>query len=290
MIATENKAWKQLSLPFKGELRNALLQQHHAAQFIALAGRHMIPQQADDSNTNMQYQAERELIIGNKLTGGMRIALHLPDLELYITDQENNSKSEIQLSGKTKQQVFEQLKQNLADLNVDVSKFSNEMHYELPDHELDKGAVFSISEKKYIQENIFHRHNAEIVINGIAAKFEKAEPVRIWPHHYDTGSFVPMAFNASGAVSKSIGLGWAIPDDMVNEPYYYLSFWSESPVEGFNELPVPKSGEWIKTGWNGGVARNSDILAQSDAPRQHEFVESFFDSGIKILSKHFNLK
>ena len=190
---------------------------------------------------------------------------------------------------KENQQVFEQLKLNLSDLNVDVSKFNSELHYELPAHELDNNAAFSVGDKNFIQENIIYRNNAEIVLTNIASSFKKSDPVRIWPHHFDTGSFIPMAHNADGGVSKSIGLGWAIPDDMVNEPYYYLSYWSESPIEDFNKLPAPKTGEWIKSGWSGGIVRNSDIIKISSAVGQQEFVESFFDSGIKILSEHFNL-
>ena len=84
-------------------------------------------------------------------------------------------------------------------------------------------------------------------------------------------------------------MGWAIPDSMVNEPYYYLSYWSETPVKDFSELPAPDAGEWIRSGWNGGVARNSDIVKISSAGGQQEYVELFFNSGIKILNEHYNL-
>ncbi len=289
-MKTQNMNWKLLATSFNEGLNNALQQQHHAAQFIALAGRQLIPQRTDDSNTNMQYQAGKEWLVGNELPNGGRIALQLSELKLCILDEENACKNEIHLVGKTKQQVFELLKKILAGQDLDVSKFINKLHYEIPAHELDGvDAVFSIPEKKYFQENTSYRHNAEIALNEIAGMFEKADPVRIWPHHFDTGSFVPVAYNADGAVSKSIGLGWAIPDGMINEPYFYLSFWSESPLEDFNNLPDPETGEWIKTGWKGGVARHSDILKCSTSGLQLEFVESFFRSGIKILTRNFNL-
>jgi hypothetical protein len=288
-MSTEINIWKQLTLDFNKDLHNVLLQQHHAAQFIALVGRHLIPKEADDSNTNMQYLPDREWLIGNELPGGMRIALSLPDLKLIILDKQNHRRSELVLAGKSKKQVFDQLKQNLSDLGLDVSKFTNELHYTLPDHELDKNASFTTGDQKYIQENIFHRHNAEIVLIEIAAKYKKAELVRIWPHHFDTGSFVSLAYNADGGVSKSIGLGWAIPDSMVNEPYYYLSYWSESPVEDFNDLPDPEAGEWIRSGWHGGVVKNTDIVNIPSAEEQLAYVKLFFHSGINILADHYNL-
>lgn len=44
------KKWELLSMTFKNELDIVLQQQHHAAQFIALAGRHLIPEKQDDAN------------------------------------------------------------------------------------------------------------------------------------------------------------------------------------------------------------------------------------------------
>jgi hypothetical protein len=289
MNTKHNSAWKQLSLDFNEGLNNALLQQHHAAQFIALAGKHLIPQQSDDSNTNMQYQIAGEWIIGNELGGGQRISLYLPEFKLLILDKENNILRELTLISRTRLDIFEELKQNLSDLNLDVSTFTDKLHYELPAHELDNNAIFSSDDLKTIQENIFYRNNAEIVLNKLAAKFNNAEPVRIWPHHFDTGSLVPMKMNkAGGGVSISIGMGWAIPDTMVDEPYYYLSYWTENPVEDFFKLPYLEAGEWIKTGWTGGIVRNSDIVKISTAEAQQEYVELFFDSGIEILREHFN--
>ena len=71
MITKEKYTWKTLTQSFTGDLHNVLLQQHHAAQFIALVGKHLIPQQPDDSNTNMEYLADREWLIGNELPGGL---------------------------------------------------------------------------------------------------------------------------------------------------------------------------------------------------------------------------
>ena len=282
-------SWKPLTLAFDKDLGSVLQQQHQAAQFIAMAGRHLIPQQVDDSNTNMQYLPENEWFAGNELPGGMRIVLYLKDLTLFIVDKEYNLRSEIPLIGKTRDQAFKQLKKNLSDLGVKVSKFIDELHYEIPSYGPDKDAAFSQGYQNHILENINYRHNAEIVLNKIAANYKNAEQVRIWPHHFDTGNIIPVAYNEDGAVSKSIGLGWAIPDDMINEPYYYLSYWSESPVEDFNEFPAPEAGEWVKSGWNGGIVRNSDILKITSSGGQQEFVEQFFNSGIKILSEFYNL-
>ncbi len=279
--------WQRLTLPFNENIDDALQQQHHASQFIALVGRHLIPQQPDDSNTNMQYLLDKELLVGNALVNGMRLALQLSDLTLYIIDEDNKLKSEISLVGKITEQVFEEVKQTFAEFGVDISNLKNELHYEMPSHDLLDGASFTIKEKKLYQENTDYRHNAEVILNEIAAGFGDADSVRVWPHHFDTGTFIPFAYNDKGELSQSIGIGWSIPDSMVNEPYYYLSFWSEQPVESFEALSPLEAGKWITTGWNGGVLKLSEILKYTSAGEQQSLVQTFFNSGIKILTNHF---
>ncbi len=280
---TSNKEWKPLTLAFNQDLQDALQQQHHAAQFIALVGRHLIPQQPDDSNTNMQYLPDQGLLAGNELINGMRLALQLTDLKLCFIDQVGNCKNETSLVGKSKGQIYKEIKEKLENLGIDVSKFKNELHYEIPVHKLDSGSSFSIEDRALFQENTYYRHNAALIMNNLVTLYPNAFPVRVWPHHFDTGTFIAVAHNEKGELSKSIGLGWAIPDSMMNEPYYYLSFWSEKPDEGLKTLPASKAGKWMMPDWNGAVLKHSEIQQQDSAEKQFDLVESFFHQGIDIL-------
>ncbi len=165
----QTKKWKILSTPFNQELNDALQQQYHATQFIAMVGRHLIPQEADDSNTNMQYLPAQGLLAGNELSNGLRLAIHLNDLKLCFIDQAGNCINKISLAGKSKLQVFEELKKTLANLGIDVSTFKNELHYEISAHELDSGSSFLIKDRKLFQENTNYRHNAELIMNNLVS-------------------------------------------------------------------------------------------------------------------------
>ncbi len=275
--------WKELSIPFNNSLNDALQQQHHAAQFIAMVGHYLIPQKPDDSNTNMSFVAEHYLLVGNVLPNGLKIALTLVDLKIKILDQENKIRKEIFLQGKSKKEAFYELKNNLADLGVDVANLKNELHYNIPSHQLDDGAVFNVINENNFIENTLYRHNAQIVIENIAKDFTNSEPVKIWPHHFDTGSFIPVSKNKQGKLSQSIGIGWGMPDGMVNEPYYYLSFWSEKPIQGLKKLKPLEAGEWKVPEWNGAVLKHSEIIKAGTGANQFKIINSFFDSGIKIL-------
>ena len=69
---------------------------------------------------------------------------------------------------------------------------------------------------------------------------------------------------------------------MVDEPYYYLSFWSEKPVDGLNKLPSLDAGDWMLPGWNGAVLKHKEIV-KAGAGEQYEYVISFYMSGINML-------
>lgn len=283
-----NNKWKTLSLPFNKNYRDALQQQHHAAQFIALAGRHLIPQQPDDSNTNMQYIPEKEILTGNELSNGLRTGLNLYTLELCLLDNKLNQLKKITLPGKTRQQGFEELILMLSNSGVDVSNLKDELHYSIPEHPVSKGAAFSIKDAIFFKENALSFNNSKIVLESIIKNHKDAAPVRVWPHHFDTGTFFPISHNISGEMTRSIGLGMAIPDTMVNEPYFYLSFWSADSTENINTVEAPEFGEWKTPDWKGAVLQLSKLLDKNSSDAQFETVLSFFRSGINILIKQFN--
>jgi len=278
--------WKLLKSTFNSDLQESLHQQHHAVQLIAMVGKYLVPQQADDSNTNMHYSKERDLLVGNKLINGAYVALHLPDLKLLLVDENFACKNEISIVGKTKSQVFKELKEILKNCGINVTNFIHKMHYNLPAHGLDKGQTFKITNPEALIEHTFYRSNAEIILCDIASNYNSASSVRVWPHHFDSGSYIPLEYNSRNEITKSISIGWAIPDEMVNEPYYYLSYWTENHTLDFNNLPSPDTGEWVTSGWKGGILKLSDILNEITLKAQYDLVKTFFHSGIKIIEDH----
>lgn len=280
--------WELLSMTFENELDIVLQQQHHAAQFIALVGRYLIPKKTDGSNINMQYVPEKEMLLGNQHPGGWVVGVQLKDLTVQILDNKLEMLIDIPLKGKTFENCFQELKSNLEKLGVGVSDLLTKQPYELPTDSMKDGKYFSIRNKSAVRENLLYRHNAGLIINELAACFEDVQPVRIWPHHFDTGTFITLARNGKGDATKTIGLGWAIPDSMVAEPYFYLSFWSESKLEITDEFKTLPAGEWMMPTWNGAVLKTSEISTKHTANEQYGLVKSFFESGLEILIEKLN--
>jgi len=280
-----NTNWKLLSPPFSGNLNEALMHQYHASQYLAMVGRHLIAQKPDDSNTNFGFHPGKGMFIGHELSEGVRLGLDLEKLELQLLGPSDQVVASVNLSGKTTSRVYHEMKQMLNEEGIDTSNLKHELHYELLDHPLLKDAEFNTDDHKSMGELIAQRHNAELVLRNVTAGHTAAEPVRIWPHHFDTGSLIPLSQNNKGELSSSIGIGWAISDTMISEPYYYLSFWSAENVLLNPDMPAFSNGKWMMPDWNGGVLTLSDILGHRTEEEQMASVLSFFNEGIAIIQK-----
>ncbi len=287
-METHSKSWKLQTLSINNKIKDAIQQQHHAAKLIALVGRYLIPRKADDSNTNMEFVIGKNMLLGNIMPSGLRVALSIDDLKLSILDKENNIIKEIILDGKTMQQSFDELKKSLHNLGVDVSNFTNELHFKIPMHQLDEGGVFSAKNKDEFIENANYRHNAKIVLNEVAKQIDKNELIRVWPHHFDTGAYFVINKNKKGNAASTIGIGLAIPDLMIDEPYYYLSFWSEISIKGIKNIRQLNVGKWMMPNWDGAVLKLSEVQQYKTAKQQFEIVESFFNQGIQLLLSRLN--
>ena len=275
--------WKLLTLKFNRALMEVLMQQYFAVQYVAMAGRYLIPQRDDDSNTSMTYDRIRQQFVGEKLIGEKRLALHPSDLTLRLTKGDNDAFHGLSLEGLTWEEAYSGIKHILADHGLSTESLRNEMHYDLPEHPLLNESRFSPGDNAHILENIHYRHNAGIILNEALSRYPKAEPVRIWPHHFDTGSLIPLSYDDKGILTSSVGVGWAIPDGMIDEPYYYLSIWTKEPLEMPVELSSPGSGHWITSQWNGSVLRLSALMKHDTAEGQHDAVVAFFRQGIQTV-------
>ena len=194
-----NQDWKFLSLKFDKALEEVLMHQYFAAQYIAIVGRHLIPQREDDSNTSMHFDVGRQQLMGEKLKGEKRMVLHLQDLTIRYTEKNTDAFHGLSMDGLTREKAYQGIKQMLDDHGVHTGPLTNELHYDLPEHPLLKGSLFNAGESHHISENISYRHNAEVALQNILVGFPEAEPVRIWPHHFDTGSLIPVSHDENGS-------------------------------------------------------------------------------------------
>lgn len=280
--------WIPFSSPYNLGMKEIYLQQYHAAQFLAIAGRHLLPQKEDDSHTNFRYAPEIRSFVGNELAKGKRLGLKLDQLILEVLNGDLNPLAKLELQGKTLKMAYSELKQLLTKQDINTTNLKHELHYDTLDHPLKHGSAFKLSHPATHKEVIDQRQNAELVLEKVIAHIAHASPLAVWPHHFDTGTMIPLTYNPSGDLESSIGLGWAMADDQVDEPYFYLSFWSAKSEKLPSQMPELEAGKWMTPAWNGAILSLSELLTIASAHKQEDYVVSFFQSGIKSIKQSFN--
>jgi hypothetical protein len=280
--------WKKLSIPFNPAIHEALLQQHHAAQFLTMASSTFVPEKEDDRHNSLAYETTLNSLITLPFNGdsGMRLGLRLTDLSILFVDMEGHVVQTMRLDNRSKAEVFDALIKTMVDLDIPAEKIEENLHYSIPDQPLDNGDRFSIRDQPAFYENVVYRHNAEVALNRVTTRYKNASEPRVWPHHFDTGGLIPLSYDDQNRLSRSIGIGFAIPDSMVSEPYFYLSYWSADPLEKIDNLtPFSGQGIWKTPNWQGAVLPLSNLYRMQDSKDQLNAVNRFFDEGIsRIIS------
>lgn len=281
--------WKQLTIGYNSELNKVLQLQHLAAQYIALTGRYLIPEKEDKSNITMQFIPDQEMLLGRQHPDGWLVDLLLKSLVLQIRDRNMTVVSEIPLEGQTFPEALIEFKKELQKAGADVSLLKTDQPYELVMDSLDEGMFFATGPKEAVKENIRYRHNASLVLNEVRTGYAGACPVYIWPNHFDSGFSFPVEHSKEGKETKTIGMGWAIPDHIVDEPYYYLSFISDKPVDEHNKPGELAAGNWMMPKWNGAVLTLSEIIEEEIPENQFAMVKLFFESAAQRIAEHFKI-
>ncbi len=281
--------WKQLTHKFNNDIIKVLQIQHLAVQFIALTGRYLLPQKEDNSNVTMQFFPEQEMFLGQQHPDGWLVGLLLKNLELQIRDDNLTVISKILLEGRTFPEVLIEFKKELHKTGADVSLLKTDQPFDLPADSLDKGMFFTTGPQDAVIENIKYRHNANLVLNEVRSGFAETCPVYIWPNHFDTGFSFPVEHNREGKETKTIGMGWAIPDNIVDEPYYYMSFLSDEPIDETTRPGRLAAGKWMMPEWNGAVLTLSEVVSEELAENQFRMVKTFFESASRQITEHFKV-
>lgn len=274
--------WKQLSIKDTGALNRTIAYIHHAAQLVAAVGNSLLPKADDDSQSNLEWLPGINALAGQPVDGSFRAALRYLPFELLVLDDQNRIREGKAIQGCTKKDLMKWLQGAI----IRVGGAGNEVqpidHFNIPDHPVDHGEKFPIIDPALHNELIFYRSNADWILNEVAGLYKDVSPVRTWPHHFDTGAVMTLAKGQQGAASKTIGIGWAIPDDEFDEPYYYVNHWTKKGEIDYDQLPeLEGAGRWHLKDWKGAVLNSSDVIAQRQTADQQQEVLQFFRSAIR---------
>lgn len=242
-------------------------QMHLAAQYLAAAGISFVHQEDDDSHTNLGFSIDRKCLETHPLSEkGDTLSLGYTSFSLQW-NSENETES-LALDGASHQAILQWIN-NLSERFLGKA-YSYWFHYELP-YDISETYTFELRDANRLAELTRLRIHAQSVLEETLASARLKSPIRVWPHHFDSGAFVRL----NGQVS--LGFGMAIPDSVCNEYYFYISgYQGHDPIAPNGFLPLSR-GKWKNDTFVGGVLAAENV-ALSD-------VVSFFEEAIANYRK-----
>lgn len=277
-----NTPWKQLVYQEPAELRPTIAYLHHAAQLVAAVGNSLLAKADDDSQSNLEWIPGINALAGQMIDGSFRAALRYLPFELMILDDQSRIQEGEFISERTTQELMDWLQRAVTRFGGEGKKIQPISHFKIPDHAVGHGKPFPDFNPSLHNELIHFRANADWILNEVTGLYKDTSVVRTWPHHFDTGAVITLARNDAGTATKTIGIGWAIPDAQFDEPYFYVNHWSESGQPDYAGLPeLDGAGDWYLESWKGAVLKSAHVVVHKQAADQQQEVLQFFRSAIR---------
>lgn len=270
--------WEPLGGVSPRALGEARLVLHHAAQLVVAVGRGLAPPRPDDGQTSLEWLGAARALAGQTVDGPRpwRAALRPDDLVLAILA--DGGSRELPLGGRTIVEASAWLAREAAAAGAATVALRFEAPYTLPATPVAEGAAFPAGTDAARAELARWLANADGLLRAVAGAWPGSAPVRVWPHHFDVGSVLPLG-GGTGEEDPSIGIGLSPGDEGLPEPYWYVTLWPR-PTEAPPPLPV---GRWHTEGWTGALLAGSELVAAGDGAAQAALAGRFVSGAVECL-------
>ena len=243
-------------------LREARLQAHCAAQWLARAARAYLPAQDDDSHTNLGWDDGARALI-TRAFAGWSVALQLSPLALVVQGGKDGPAT-LPLAGLDDAAAGDWLAIRLSAGGFDPAKLTAPLAYAAPDHPVSKGGRYAPANDAAFAALADWFALGAGAITGSGAAFAAhghgAPDPRCWPHHFDFATQI--AFPGAGGETAYVGAGYSPGDTFYEEPYFYVTLYPKASIDTMPSLaPI---GHWRGDGFTGAVAPASMIVGADD--------------------------
>lgn len=229
---------------------------HLAAQYLATAAKSFIKSKADDSHTSLGWILDEKRLETQDLNNeGLRLALNYVEYSLDFIHPKSGLGASYPLGGARHHDVMNWISREAKFAGIEKD-YNFDLHYDVPHlKSLTENYRFLAKDPEQLKELAQLRWLANKTLEMALSNFAIASEIRIWPHHFDTG--VLGYFDQSKKVS--VGMGLAIPDDKVDDWYFYISgYHGSDPIKTDDFKPL-KKGEWRSGEWNAAILKASGI-------------------------------
>ena len=265
-------------------INKATEQIHIAVQYLAMVGEFLVKPKSDDNHTNVGWLPLKEKFISHPFGENQKyyMILRPETMEIGFLDDHNHLLETYSLKGKTQNQGTKWVKKKLKEFGFKL-KNKIDLHYALPPYSEMGENKFVRSPKKAHQAFSKLRDWADFFITKNKVNFPLAEENRTWPHHFDHAAYVPLVQTENGETTKSISLGLAIHDGLIDEPYFYVSAWDAERILDLNNMQQLSTGSWHNEEFKGATLPLSAVLEKEEFSDQLNCIDLFFQQSIKQL-------
>lgn len=216
---------------------------HIAAQYLATVAISFLDPKEDDSHTNLGWK-DGALHTHPLSEDNCMFSLDYRSFSLIWTNDLGYENS-LSLEGKSHSEIVHWIRNSsLKAKHKKVYEYA--LHYELfPYEKIKSDFVFVKPSKQETDELIAKRDIVQKALENVLKRKNQNTSIRIWPHHFDSGSF----FMVNDEIG--IGLGMAIPDGMINAFYFYVSgYKGHDGIELSSAIELEK-GDYYNSDWKG---------------------------------------
>jgi len=269
--------WKVLTSEFNEDLKESYRMIHQAVQFLAISGKSIVLPRFDDSHTSFTWDFGKKCFAGEWFNGSRTLRLEFDPVELCLNLVPYGEKpaNSLYFEGKTKKEVYAHLRHMLLNEEVKIQHFANEMHYDLPQHEVCRGGKYRISSINMNREIVKHYSNAYLLLNMLKGRSPLSGPIRCWPHHFDITAEFPN-IDSDGKISTSYSVGFSPANPDFPEPYFYVTLRSNSPNFSIKKQKL-KNGSWLPGNILGTSLGLQRVVKKTSAQTQIERLIGFME-------------
>lgn len=246
---------------------------HIAAQYLATAAKSFLIHKKDDSHTSLGFNTDGGYLSSHPFSENEdRLILDYPTFSLKWKSESENVI--LRLDGSTHKQVKEWL--NIQSSQFLQKEYTYNLHYELP-YDITDNFIFKLLNMTDLSDYMHLRILAQFSLEKIKKQYGWENDIRVWPHHFDTGL---TANSKMEGITFSMGL--AIPDEVCDDHYFYVSAYQGDDAVTTDSFPKLKQGEWVSKDFKGSILCD-DALVESD-------VVSFFQNSIQTFEDQRSLQ
>ena len=286
-IVVSNQDWRPLRKVDLGQLSEARLQAHYAAQWLGRAAQAYVSPQPDYSHTNLGWDDAFDGFTTHALKDDVCLGLMIADLTLVFFKKGRKRAQSFPLNKRSDKDARAWLGEQFAARGMDARALDAPSPYKIPWHAIANGAAYDTTgASNALGELTAWFANADYLLGNIRKQMIgrklTASPVRCWPHHFDLATLISLDEGDSER-ARSVNTGLSPGDEHYGEPYFYVSPY---PYPAPAMLPpLPKLGHWHTSDFTAAIAPASRIVeAKNQKAETVAFLQDAVEGATKVLT------